>query len=135
MAVTKTSEQRNIFVKNNVFQLSRGVKTFIETSCTDNIHTGEKVFCSCFFWRLVSSFSSEWERVKTFVCITLHVFLKREGQINIAYENKFSSCTILVWCAKVYIYFKKEQLVTFSPIFVVDTEINFRVQFRKAKID
>ena len=56
MAVIKTSAQRNIFVKNNVFQLSHGGKTFIEVSCTDNIYTGEKVFCSCFFRRLVSSF-------------------------------------------------------------------------------
>ena len=48
MEVTKTSKQRNIFVKNNVSHLSHGVKTFIEAVSTDNIHTGEKVFCSLF---------------------------------------------------------------------------------------
>ena len=26
-------------------------KTFIEASCNNNMHTGEKVFCSCYFWR------------------------------------------------------------------------------------
>ena len=26
-------------------------KTFIEASCIYNIHTGEKNFCSCYFWR------------------------------------------------------------------------------------
>ena len=48
MEVTKTSEQRNIFVKNNVFHLPHGVKTFIEAGSIDNIHMGENVFCSLF---------------------------------------------------------------------------------------
>ena len=30
-------------------QLSYGIKTFIETTCTNNIHTGEKGFCSFYF--------------------------------------------------------------------------------------
>ena len=60
VAVTKTLEQRNIFVKNNVFQLSHGVKTFIKASSTDTLHTGEKVFLQLSFlkpWR--SFFQSE----------------------------------------------------------------------------
>ena len=38
-----------ICIKNNVFQLSHGIKTFIEASSTNNIQTWEKVFCSCCF--------------------------------------------------------------------------------------
>ena len=29
-------------------------KTFIEASCNSNIHTGEKVFCSCYFYSFLS---------------------------------------------------------------------------------
>ena len=34
-------------------------KTFIEASCTNNKHTGEKDFCCCYFWRFVSRFFSD----------------------------------------------------------------------------
>ena len=56
MAFTKTSEQRNIFVNNNVFQLSHGVKAFVEASCIDNIHTGEKVILQLFILKICEFF-------------------------------------------------------------------------------
>ena len=34
-------------------------KTFIEASCIYSIHTGEKHFCSCYFWRFVSRLDSD----------------------------------------------------------------------------
>ena len=36
-------------MKSNVFQLSFGLKKFIEASCTNNIRTGEKVFTTATF--------------------------------------------------------------------------------------
>ena len=47
-------------MKNNGFKLSHGVKTFIEASCTNNIHTGEKFFAAVSFEGLqVLSFQKE----------------------------------------------------------------------------
>ena len=35
------------------------LKTFIKTSCTNNMQTGEKLFCNHYFERLVSCFFSD----------------------------------------------------------------------------
>ena len=41
-------------------------KTLIEVSCIYNIHTREKKFCSCYFWRFVSCLDSD--RSKNLKC-------------------------------------------------------------------
>ena len=79
----------------------------IEASYNNNIYTWENFCAAASYGSLyVSSFFSE--------------------KIN------FSSCKLLVWCAKVYIYFKKEQfkmLITFFPFFLADTKIIFCYNF------
>ena len=45
----KSQSRDKFFIKSNVFQLSDRKKTLIEVSYTNNIHTGEKCFCNCFF--------------------------------------------------------------------------------------
>ena len=59
MTVEEVSKYQQIFMKNNIFQLSRGIKTFIEAISIYNIHTGKKVFRRCYFWRFVSRFDSD----------------------------------------------------------------------------
>ena len=38
-------------------------KTFIEESCTNNVETGEKSFCSCHFLRFVGIFFRQNEKI------------------------------------------------------------------------
>ena len=49
IAVVKSLWVMINFYKNDVFQLSHGIKTLIEISCTNNIYNWEKAFCSCYF--------------------------------------------------------------------------------------
>ena len=55
-------------------------KTFFEASCKHNMHTGEKVFCNCYFGSRLFS-----ERLKKLVvyliCMTL-VWISREDKIK-----------------------------------------------------
>ena len=44
-------------------------KHFIKVSFISNIHTGENVFCSCYFWRFLSRFFSD--RVTKLVSMSL----------------------------------------------------------------
>ena len=41
-------------------------KTFIEASCINNIHTGEKNFCTCWFWRFMNRL--DLDRLKDLKC-------------------------------------------------------------------
>ena len=52
-------------------------KSFIEASCIYSIHTGEKHFCSCYFWRFVSCLDSDrLKNVKcTLVCMSFLLLL------------------------------------------------------------
>ena len=61
----KIWQERQTFRKKNIVQLSHGTKTFIEASCIYNIHTVEKNFYSCYFWRFVSRFKLELTLVRT----------------------------------------------------------------------
>ena len=51
-------------------------KTFIEASCIYNIHTAEKRFCSCYFWRFVSRLDSE--RLSVLWSIRVFFYFYRE---------------------------------------------------------
>ena len=46
-------------MKSNALQLSHRIEAFIEASCTNNIHTGEKNFCSYHFEKVVGRFISD----------------------------------------------------------------------------
>ena len=49
MAVEKNPRVTTSFYKNNVSYVSHIIKTFIDASCTNNIHTEEKVFAVATF--------------------------------------------------------------------------------------
>ena len=66
-------------------------KAFIEASCINDIHTREKLFCSCYFYRLVRRFFSD--RVTKFIVYfglhesSLH-FKREEDQVDTGYGKK-----------------------------------------------
>ena len=66
-------------------------KAFIEASCINDIHTREKLFCSCYFYRLVRRFFSD--RVTKFIVYfglhesSLH-FQREEDQVDTGYGKK-----------------------------------------------
>ena len=49
MAVEKNPRLTTSFYKNNVSYVSHIIKTFIDASCTNNIHAEEKVFAVATF--------------------------------------------------------------------------------------
>ena len=56
-------------MKSNVFQLSLKIKTLIEASCTNNMHTGETGFCRATFkdvW--VVSFQAKYNKTQSILC-------------------------------------------------------------------
>ena len=68
-------------------------KTFIKACCTNNIQTGEKVFCRCYFSKFVSCFFAD--RIKKPVAyFGLYEcsagFQGGKNQINALYMNLFS---------------------------------------------
>ena len=74
---------------------------FIEASSTSNIHTGEKSFCSCHFYRFVGRiFSDEVRKLMAYFDLFqsfLH-FQREEDETNTACERQtqFSICRYLV---------------------------------------
>ena len=80
-------------------------KKRIKASCNNNIHIGEKVFCSYQFWRFVSRFFSD--RLRKCSIFGLYDsslnFQGRQDQMDTVYEKQtcFSLCKWLVWCTKV----------------------------------
>ena len=73
--------EKNLRVtKNNAFQLSQAIK-----SCTNNICTGEKVFCRCY------TFKGFGQSKKSRVYFGLYEFSsdfqKKDDQMNTVYEK------------------------------------------------
>ena len=111
-------------------------KTVIEASCINNIHAGEKVFSSCYFWRFVSSFFSGIVKKLVYIWSAWVFFTYLEKRV----ANRYYLWEVyLVWCAKVWVYSEKQlskKLAVFSSIFVADTKIfseyNFVAPLKKS---
>ena len=65
MEVEKSDRNDKLLEKRTSSSYHMEQKTFIEASCIYNIHTVEKNFYSCYFWRFVSRFRLELTLVRT----------------------------------------------------------------------
>ena len=107
-------------------------KVFIEVSCANTIHTGEKGFCSCHFERLVGrSFSeNERKRVLYLVCSSLFCISRgKKTKKTLLVRDIFSLLRAYIWfdvtkCKFIVKNSSFKMLVVFSLIFVADTKIN-----------
>ena len=65
-------------------------KTFMEVSCIYNIHTGERVFYTCYFWRFVNHFfSDKVKKLEVYLSLcesSLH-FQRGDDQVNTVYKK------------------------------------------------
>ena len=91
-------------------------KTFIEANCISTMYTGEKSFCSCYFWRFVSPFNLEIVKNCSIFCMSLF-YIFREEKSRYKKQIYFSTCIYLVWCVKVHICLGKQHGLQFCSSF------------------
>ena len=111
-------------------------KPFIKANCTNNIHTGEKVFYNYYIWRFVCCyFSVRVRKLHNLACM-YPLYISRE-EINkqiLFTKGKFSFLYVDIEfdVVKCKFILKKGQLKMFDvflPIFVVYTKIIFGCNF------
>ena len=108
-------------------------KTFTEASCTNNIHTGEKTFCSATFKGLWVISCKKTRGILRSVWVYF-AFLEVRRQKILLERGKFSFLYVDVWfdvmkCKCIVKNNSFEMLVVFSPVFVADTKITFIYNF------
>ena len=121
-------------MKSNVLQLSHRIKTFIEASCTNNIHIGEYHLWSYHFYRFMGHFFSDkaekrdldFDLFESFFAF-LEVRRLEKCCLWEVYLVFYMQMFHLIW-QSVNLLWKQQfkMLVAFSPIFVADKKVTFR---------